>query len=991
MRRLPVAALLFILVMGSAFAQSTTRASLKGQVLDPSGAVVPGAVVSIQPASGAAKSVTTDNLGHYSVVGLVPGNVNIIVKKPGFAIYTMQAFPVSGDGAMDIQLSVATESQEITVSDDRVHVEVDPESNGSALVLKGTDLDTLSDDPDDLQSDLQALAGPSAGPNGGQIYIDGFTGGTLPPKASIREIRINSNPFSAEYDKLGYGRIEIFTKPGMDKFRGQFMTSFNDNVFNAANPFLPNKPSFQSRFFTGNLAGPLSKKISFTFDVDRRDISQYGIVNALVVVDGNGNINPLTLTGPTTLSTEPYRAAIAAPTTRTSIVPRLDIALNDKNTLTMRYQWVYSTADNTGVGTFSLASLGANNADREHHFYITETAVLNTKMVTETRFNYAHETMENAPLSGLPQISVSDAFSTGGSTSGRSYTVDNYYEASNITTFTAGAHTLKWGARSRTDNFQSYAPSDFNGSFSFTGVTGSGAAQETSIQQYENTLLGTAGATPSEFNVAFGTPLSSVTQTDIGLFLTDDWRVRPTFTLSLGMRYETQTHLSGIGNFAPRIGWAWAVDGGAKKVAKTVIRGGVGFFYDRVADSLILNAERYNGITQQQYVVQNPTFFSTVMNNPSIVTPAWLASEGGIAQATSTNEIYSGLVAPRVFQSGLSVERQLPKNTVGTVTWAFTRGMHYLDSRNINAPIVQPDGSYVFPNANTDPVLLTESAGLFTQNQLIVNINSRMNKKVTLFGYYTYGKANGDADTGQGSLPSSPMNQYNLGAEWAPTRFDIRNRAFIGGSVTAPLKVMFSPFITFQTGGPFNITTGQQYYDDLVFNERPAFATGTLPANAIVKDTPYGNFVLNPQLGEQIIPRDFGRGPSQFTINMRVSRTWGLGKSKEVAGAAPMGGGPPGGGGGGRGGGPPGGGGYRGGGGGGPMGGMFGGGENTGKRFNLTLSAQARNLLNHENFGAPDSNLSSPLFGQYLGLAGGFGGGASVYNRRVDLQLRLTF
>ena len=121
---------------------------------------------------------------------------------------------------------------------------------------------------------LQALAGPAAGPNGGQIYIDGFSGGRLPPKESIREIRINSNPFAAEYDKLGFGRIEIFTKPGTDKFRGQAFFNFGDKVFDSRNPFSTTQAPFQSRQFGGSLSGPLIKKASFFLDFEKRDIDE---------------------------------------------------------------------------------------------------------------------------------------------------------------------------------------------------------------------------------------------------------------------------------------------------------------------------------------------------------------------------------------------------------------------------------------------------------------------------------------------------------------------------------------------------------------------------------------------------------------------------------------------------------------------------------------------------------------------------------------------
>src|SRR5207249_8912411 len=130
----------------------------------------------------------------------------------------------------------SAERQEVTVKGDAgPSLSVEPDNNATALVIKGEDLAALPDDPDDLADALQALAGPGAGPNGGQIYIDGFSGGQLPPKESIREIRINQNPFSAEYDRLGFGRIEILTKPGTDKIRGAIMLTDSDALFNSRN------------------------------------------------------------------------------------------------------------------------------------------------------------------------------------------------------------------------------------------------------------------------------------------------------------------------------------------------------------------------------------------------------------------------------------------------------------------------------------------------------------------------------------------------------------------------------------------------------------------------------------------------------------------------------------------------------------------------------------------------------------------------------------
>ena len=140
---------------------------------------------------------------------------------------------------------LAAEKQEITVAEQSTTaLSVEPDNNATALVLRGEDLAALPDDPDDLSDALQALAGPGAGPNGGSIYIDGFSGGQLPPKESIREIRINQNPFSAEYDKLGFGRIEILTKPGSDKIRGSLGFNDSDGSIQLAQPVLHQQAGF---------------------------------------------------------------------------------------------------------------------------------------------------------------------------------------------------------------------------------------------------------------------------------------------------------------------------------------------------------------------------------------------------------------------------------------------------------------------------------------------------------------------------------------------------------------------------------------------------------------------------------------------------------------------------------------------------------------------------------------------------------------------------
>src|SRR5579863_10676678 len=234
--RLIVAVSLFFLLLGTLWAQAPAGA-LRGQVTDPSGAAIAGATVVMTPATGAPIAVQSNAQGTYEFKSLAAGKYTLTVVAQGFSLYENDSVVVADQPLrLNVAMAIEVEAQKVQVSDTAPTVDVNPANNAGAIVISGKELEALPDDPDELQSDLQALAGPSAGPNGGQMYIDGFTAGQLPPKSSIREIRINQNPFSSEYDKLGYGRIEIFTKPGTDKLHGQLFADGNDSPWNSPNP-----------------------------------------------------------------------------------------------------------------------------------------------------------------------------------------------------------------------------------------------------------------------------------------------------------------------------------------------------------------------------------------------------------------------------------------------------------------------------------------------------------------------------------------------------------------------------------------------------------------------------------------------------------------------------------------------------------------------------------------------------------------------------------
>ena len=943
-RALSFAVLIVLLFASFAFAQTT--GSLHGQITDPSGAVIPGATVTVTDANGAAKTAATDGQGFYDVKGLTSGTYTVTALAKGFSAAAPQGVTVTDGQAqkLNMSLDVFVEKQEVSVeADSGSQVDVSPSNNASSLVIKGKDLEALSDDPDELGDELQALAGPAAGPNGGQIYIDGFTGGQLPPKSAIREIRVNQNPFSAQYDKLGYGRIEILTKPGTEKWHGQIFYNANNEVLNSKNPFATQTPGYQTNFLNGRIGGSLSKKASFSFDGEFRDINDVGIISSEVA-------QFLPPGQPTTVPNSRKRW---------ELTPRFDYQLTPSNTLTARYQFERGTEDNNGVGgsnPVSLASQAYNTRSTENTLQISDTQVLSAKVVNETRFQYEHNSNNLGALENSPALNVIGVLLGGGNTIGTNRDVQGHWEFQNYTSVAHESHFLKLGGRLRYTTEDSYSTGNFNGTFTF-----------------QNAAAYTAG-TPSQFSIVTGKPDVGNDYVDVGLYAEDDWRLRPNMTLSYGLRYETQNVIHDHRDFAPRIGLAWGLARG-KNTPKMVLRAGFGIFYDRFSQNLALNAERLNGQNQQSILVDFPNFY------PNVPDPATLAGMGTVVRQ-SQYQIAPNIRAPYLMQTGIGLERQLGKIGTVSATYLNSRGVHQFLSVNINAPL---PGTYdpanpasaVYPLGNAGNIYQYQSEGLFKQQQLITNFNLRGGQKFSVFGFYTLSYANSNTD-GAGSFP---VDQYDLAANWGRAAYDVRHRGVIGGTWSLPWAVRISPFIFAQSGSPFNITYGQDLNGDSIFNDRPTFASAPGPG---VINSPWGFINTNPAAAGTLIPRNFGTGSSVFTFNARLSKTIGFGKVKDGRGGADGGGfghgGPRGGPGGigGRG---------LGGGGGNPWAGM---GSATNKPYSLTFTVNARNLFNNVNLATPVGNISSTYFGQSVQLAGGPYNSASA-NRRIDLQVQFAF
>ncbi|MBX3292407.1 MAG: TonB-dependent receptor [Acidobacteria bacterium] len=987
------------LSVSGVFAQAT--GSIEGQVTDALGAVVVGASITIVSKDGRERRVITNARGEYALTGLAPGIYTVKAIAPKFALYENAEVEVAAGqkNELIVVLMVAGVEETVDISND-VGVSTDPDSSGGATVIKGKDLEALPDDPDELEAALQALAGPSAGPAGGQIFIDGFTGGRIPPRDAIREIRINQNPFSAEFDRLGFGRLEILTRPGSDKWRGSASFNFNDARLNSRNPFASNRAPSQTKTFGGNLSGPVQKgRSSFFLDVNQRMVDNNTIINALV-------LDP-------SLNIVSFNQDVQVPTRRFNIGPRFDYQINDRNTLVVRYNFGRSTSENQGIGDTSLPSRAFASTSREHEIRITETMIINPKTVNETRFEFSDSRREQTGDNSIPTVNVPAAFTGGGSQIGQSFNRSRVFEVNNFTTTSFGKnnqHSVKFGGRIRNVNISDRSENNYGGSFVFPGFFGADACDinsdgiVSSLEQYRCKVSGAVGVqyNPTQFSITTGNPLATVTRTDYGLFITDDWRISPALMLSFGLRYENQTNISSNTNFAPRFGFAWSPGAGGARAPKTVIRGGAGFFYERFSENLTLQAIRFDGQSQLNLLVSandtdpvrraaalallaQPVF--TLNGVTNVPTAAQILAV--LPQSNTIRRVADDLSSPYTMQAAIGVERQLPYNTVLSSFFITSKTNNVLRSRNINAPICPLQIACLNaprPDPTGGNVYQYESTGESKQNQLILNFRTNISNKYSLFGNYRLGFAEGDSD---GAF-SFPAYSYDLTGEYGRSSFDIRHNFTLGGNLSLPWGFNLNPFIIASSGRPFNITRGIDANGDGLFTERPTFGELALRCNELSLNKSFCDIGSNDP--GKIIPRNYGLGPAFFNMNMRVSRTFGFGTSaaERVASTGGQTGGPGGGipgmGRGGMGGGRMGGGG----------GGFFGGGGDTRKPYNLNVSVNFSNILNKVNLGTPVGSLSSSRFGQSTSTAGGFGGfggfgGGGAANRRIELQMRFSW
>ena len=718
----------------------------------------------------------------------------------------------------------------------------------------------------------------------------------------------------------------------------------SDSAFNTSNPFLSQQPPYYLSFFDASASGPLGQKASYTLDFLQYEQQAQNVVVALSPADGTTTII----------------AAVPDPLSIINIHSGFDMQLGQNNTLQLRENYVRLSQSGQGVGALNLAQQAYRSQNEENAIQAADTWIVNSHLINETRFQWRRIRNDQLPSFFTPTVTLQGAFTTGGNALGVVQDHQDVFELQNYSTATAGKHTMRFGTRLRGYRDANLSTGNSNGTYFFA-----------SLNQYTT-------RTPAQYQATvISNPLARTFLFDGALFLQDDWRWKPNFTWNLGLRYEGQNHIHDHADWAPRIAFAWAPGRPVKTGPQTVIRAGYGMFYTRFTVPgtfasegspaspsgvpFVIQGVHNNGLNQQNYVVQNPQFY-----DPNRAAPVGTL----VGSSSSTPYIYSidpHFHAALDMQGGIGIDQRAGKNITLNATYLFTRGVHQYFTNNVTAPLFDPSSYRLVSSAPAQYDYQFQSGGVYRQQQLILSGNVHF-RRLSFNTVYTLNNARSDTN----GVTSFPSVASKPGLDYGRPSFDIRSNFLLIGTYAAPHGLTFAPLLVAQSGRPYNITIGNDLTGNNQFNARPTY--GQCRAADVVS-TSYGCLDTNPAgKSEQIIPFGLGTGPANVSLSLRVSQVLGIGPRVRPAGAA----------------------------------GTTGGGSvasqglsgnqtqakldaSAPRKYSLTLTAGAINLLNIVNLAPPNGTLLSPLFGKSQSLATGPFANAVPGNRYVFLSTAFSF
>jgi len=744
-------------------------------VVDPSGLVIPNAVVTavgvdeatkkivIAPVKSSEKGIATFDrlpLGRYTVGG----------EFPGFEIGAIRDLPLkAGANKHVLVLPMAKMTEEITVGRDPQTVASNRASTfGSALTRE--QIDTLSDDPDEMARQLQDMAG-----SGATMRIDSFEGGQLPPKAQIKAIHITRDAFAAENHASGGMFIDVITQPGLGALRGMVRLSVYDSALDGANPLVPKKGPAQSQNLGVTFSGPFIK--------NRGSFSLY-------LTGARGYRTP-NLYAATPAGTVAQNLALSVPTDWLNVNAYADYALTNDQTLRVTINRNVRTAKNLGVGAYDLVERAYATENRNFSLRLQEAGPIGRRLFINTRCSMLWSDAESTSAVEAPTIAVLDAFTGGGAQRDGGRHTRTYSLQSDLD-YIKGIHSWRIGVAIDGGTYRSDDTSNYLGTYTFASLADYQAGQ------------------PQLYTRRIGNPSISYSNWQAGLYIQDDIRISKNLTLSPGVRFEFQTHVKNWHNIGPRAGITWS----PFKSGKTTLRASAGRFFDWLNSGTYEQTLRVDGLRQQELTVMNPAYPDP--GSPGLVPPI------------SRYLVASGMRLAENTRMSFGVEQQIGKVLRANTVYSDIRGRGLLVGRNLNPPIdgIRPDPVMAniieaAPDGRSRSRSLTTSLSLNLSPPSIGPATTGpvfvWRRGLAVEVGYGWAKSENNVD---GAFSQSPTG--TLATEWGPSNADSRRRASVSLSSTALKGLNVYVSLEAASGRPYTIRTGSDDNRDQIFNDRPS-------------------------------------------------------------------------------------------------------------------------------------------------------------------------
>lgn len=762
---------LFLLLLLPALAIAQAGGvSIRGTVLGPRGNPLVGVVVTLRadPPRQTVVQTITNQTGQYVFRRVEPGAVHLATAPDGFAPQTLALLvgPISAAGPT-IRLRLATTHQQVTVQADAARVDTQAADNRNAIDMSQSALQNLPVfDQDYIATLSRFLDSGDLGNGGVSLVVNGVEAKSIPVSASaIQSVKISNDPYSAAFMRPGRGRIDVFLKPGQPHYHGEFNLTYRDSYFNARNAFAPTRAPEQRQILEGSLTGPIAHSRVNTFLISGH-YSTRDTEAVIVAQEPSGPVN----------------FSVSTPSTDSRVSVSAEHLANADNDITLRYSYHGSRDSNSGIGGFTLPEAAVLATDREHQLWYTQRTIFSPNWLNLLQIRLGHEIQPTISVNPAAQIVVQGAFTSGGAQVNELET-ENHITGGDRLTWTHGRHTLLLGIDLGDWSSHGFTNLDnFGGTFFFTNLA--------------SYLQGR----PYLYTQQAGNGRAIMLYKRLGFYAQDEIQLTPQFTITAGLRHDQQAYFPDRDNLAPRLSFAYAFG----KRSRTVVRGGVGVFYDRFSDNQVADLLHYGGSGLQSYLLTNPGYPIPLGPGQSLT-----------AQPSLLETLQPGIKLPYTMQFSAALERQLGRATM-TVTYIGSRRVDTFLSRDLNAP--PPPGFLARPIPNLAQWRQIESAGRGTANSIQIMLRGRLTHRLAGLAQYSYGRSYNNTD----GIGFFPQNQYTFGGEWGRASYDRRQHLDVEETYSAPAGFELGAALALYSGRPYSITLGQDIYNDAMTNARPA-------------------------------------------------------------------------------------------------------------------------------------------------------------------------